>query len=275
MKIDAEVHFWKFNKLSGNQYIRDNKILNQDYLPEQITQNLHRNGIEGCITVAVDDSEVETRFLSELAATHPEILAVIGWLDLYDSKASDKIREFQQYKPIRGYFIEFENDRELSAGVMELLNENQYSLDFTMRQGMNTNSVDKWLNAYPDQQFILQKGGSPDTGHGPTTAWENQIHELAKNKNLSCKLTGLLTGGSNLKSWSPKDFIPSWIFFSIHLVQTGSCLPVTGHFYYWRAAMYNGRAWLKNLWKNLQPMTGIKYLVKMRKGSTGSEKYFC
>jgi L-fuconolactonase len=208
MKIDAEVHFWKFNKLSGNQYIRDNKILNQDYLPEQITQNLHRNGIEGCITVAVDDSEVETRFLSELAATHPEILAVIGWLDLYDSKASDKIREFQQYKPIRGYFIEFENDRELSAGVMELLNENQYSLDFTMRQGMNTNSVDKWLNAYPDQQFILQKGGSPDTGHGPTTAWENQIHELAKNKNLSCKLTGLLTGGSNLKSWSPKDFYP-------------------------------------------------------------------
>jgi L-fuconolactonase len=208
MKIDAEVHFWKSDKLSSNLYTRNNKILNQDYLPEQIAQNLHRNGIDGCIAVAFDDSEVETRFLSELAGTHPEVKAVIGWLDLYDPKAPDKIREFQQYKPIRGYCIEFENDREPAAGVMELLSENQYSLDFTMRQGMNTNSVDKWLNSYPDQPFILQKGGSPDTGQGPTPAWENQMRALAKNRNLSCKLTGLLTGGKNLKSWSPKDFYP-------------------------------------------------------------------
>jgi L-fuconolactonase len=208
MKIDAEVHFWKFDKLRGNLFIRNNKILNQNYLPEQIAQNLLRNGMDGCIAVVFDDSEVELRFLSELATTHPEVCAVIGWLDLYDPKASDKIREFQQYAPIRGYRIEFENDREPSTGTMELLQENQYSLDFTIRHGMNTNSIDKWLNAYPYQQFILQKGGNPETDHAPTSAWENQIHELAKNQNLSCKLTGLLTGGNNLKSWSPKDFYP-------------------------------------------------------------------
>jgi len=208
MKIDAEVHFWKFNKLTGNPYIRNNKTLNQDYLPEQITQNLHRNGIEGCIAVAFDDSEVETRFLSELAATHPEILAVIGWLDLYDTMAADKIREFQQYESIRGYCIEFKNDREPSEVVMELLQENQYCLDFTIRPDTNGDSTSSWLNAHPNQQFILQKGGSPDTSKGPNAAWENQIRQLAKNKNLSCKLTGLLTGGTNLKSWSPKDFYP-------------------------------------------------------------------
>jgi L-fuconolactonase len=207
MKIDAEVHFWKSDKLHGNLYIRNNKILNQDYLPEQIRQNLHRNGMDGCIAVAFDDTEVETRFLAELAVTHPELKGVIGWLDLYDPLAADKIREFQQYGPIHGYCIEFD-DRKPAAGVMELLSENKYSLDFTIRQGMNTNSIDKWLNAYPDQLFILQKSGSPDTSQGPSSAWENQIRVLAKNKNLSCKLTGLLTGGKNLKSWSPGDFYP-------------------------------------------------------------------
>ena len=208
MKIDAEVHFWKYNKLRGNLYIRNNKILNQDYLPEQITQNLHRNGMDGCIAVVFDDEEVETRFLSELAKTHPEVCAVIGWLNLYDPKAADKIKEFQEYTYIRGYRIGFENNQEPVAGVMELLRENQYSLDFTVRHGMNTNSIDQWLNTYPDQQFILQQGGSPETDQAPATAWKNQIRALAKNKNLSCKLAGLLTAGSNLKSWSPTDFYP-------------------------------------------------------------------
>ena len=208
MKIDAEVHFWKSEKLAGNGYIRNNKILNQDYLPEQISQNLRRNGIDGCIAVAFDDSEVETRFLSELADTHPEVKAVIGWLDFYEPKAQDKIREFQQYPSIRGYCIEFKNNAQPSTAVMELFGENRYSLDFTIKKGMNINFVDKWLNAYPDQSFILQKGGTPDTGQAPNPDWENQIRTLAKNKNLSCKLDGLLTGGNNLKSWSPKDFYP-------------------------------------------------------------------
>ena|ERR1700676_558311 len=208
MKVDAEVHFWKFDKSHSNLFIRKNKILNQHYLPEQIAQNLQRNGINGCIAVVFDDLEVETRFLSELASTHPEVYGVVGWLDLYDPKAPDKIREFQQYSPIRGYRIEFANDREPRPAVMELLLEIQYSLDFTIRQGMHTYAINKWMNAYPDQQFILQNSGNPDTAKAPGSAWENQIRELAKNQNLSCKISGLLTSGSNLKSWSPKDFYP-------------------------------------------------------------------
>ncbi len=79
MHIDSEVHFWKYDKSNTNPLIRNNKILAQNYLPEQLAQSLHRNGMQGCIAVAAENLEVETRFLSELALTHPEIRGVVGW----------------------------------------------------------------------------------------------------------------------------------------------------------------------------------------------------
>ena len=74
---------------------------------------------------------METRFLSELALTHPEIRGVIGWIDLYDSETANNIREFQQYVPIRGYLTEALRDRRPTLPVMELL-RNQYSSDLSI-----------------------------------------------------------------------------------------------------------------------------------------------
>src|SRR6478752_5335858 len=127
MKIDAEVHFWKFDKSTAAPSIRNNKLLSQHYLPEQLSQSLLRNGMEGCIAVVTGDSEVDSRFLAELALTHSEIRAVVGWTDLYNLKAVDKLQEFHQYAAIRGFRIEPAGNELPSAAVMQKMNEYQYS----------------------------------------------------------------------------------------------------------------------------------------------------
>ena len=207
MHIDAEVHFWKIDKGSSNLFVKNNKLLNQHYLPEQITQTLHRNAIDGCIAVVTDNAEVETRFLSELALTHPEIKGVIGWLDLYDPKAGEKIQAFQEYSPLRGYRIETDGKKTPGDTVMQLLQDSGYSVDLTLRHDTDIFALSKWISAYPEQQFILQNSGYPERMQSPSPDWEKQIRELAKNQNLSCKVSGLLTG-SNPKSWKPADFYP-------------------------------------------------------------------
>ena len=106
MTIDAEVHFWKYSKNSGAPMIRNNKMLHEDYLPEKISLNLQRNEVDACIAAAAGPDEVETRFLSELALTHPLIRGVIGWIDLLDKKADEKITEFSFYKAIKGYKLD-------------------------------------------------------------------------------------------------------------------------------------------------------------------------
>jgi L-fuconolactonase len=205
MHIDAEVIFWKNEKSFRDLRIRENKILQQQYLPEQLSQSLRRNGIDGCIAAIGEHAEVETRFLAELAYTHPEILGVIGWLDLFDSKASEQILEFQKYAPIRAYRLELIKEEFPSPEVMDLIGTNHYCLDLSNLN--NAASLGQWLQNYPDQAFIIADCGDPDARQAPSKAWEDGIRDLSKNKNLSCKLSGLFTQG-NRKSWKPADFYP-------------------------------------------------------------------
>jgi L-fuconolactonase len=207
MQIDSEVHFWKYGKSISNPFIRDNKLMQQDYLPEHLTQSLGRNKIDRCIAAVAEPAEVETRFLSELAATHPQISGVIGWLDLYDPGAIEKIREFQQYKCILGYRIEINKGKFPSTGVMETLAGNQYCLDISMGGKTDIDSLTTWMNDWPDQHFILRDCSNPDAKNAPSKIWASTIRELSKNQNLSCKLSGLFTSG-NPKSWKAADFYP-------------------------------------------------------------------
>jgi L-fuconolactonase len=207
MHIDAGVYFWKYEKTIQNPFIRANRMLQQNYLPEQIAQTLHRNGMGGCVAVITESEEVETRFLSELALTHPEIRGVIGWIPLYDPKAVEKIQEFQQYSPIRGYRIDSSGNDLPARDVMEMLQSASYSIDISLLADSHSSKINKWLGEYPEQPFVLEDCGSPDTRQSPSRAWESAIRELSKNQNLNCKVSGLFER-SNSKTWKPADFYP-------------------------------------------------------------------
>ncbi len=207
MKIDAEVYFWKYEKDFIHPLIRENKMLRQQYLPEQIEQNLHRNGIDGCVAATAEDAEVQTRFLAELALTHPEILGVVGWINLFDSKSVDKIQEFKQYTTIKGYRIGAKSLSSILPSTMESIVASQYSLDLSTDGESDISLLKNWVANHPEQSFILRDAGHADTRLLPSQTWETNIRELAKNQNLACKLSGLFTQGHH-KTWKPTDFYP-------------------------------------------------------------------
>ncbi len=207
MKIDAEVFFWKYEKQFLHPLIRENKLLQQQYLPEQIIQNLQRNGMDGCIASSAEDAEVQTRFLSELALTHPEIRGVVGWIDVYNDGAADKIHEFQQYTAIKGYRIDAVRIGSIPPSAMDLFLASQYSLDLTLGSETDISHLNGLLSAHPDQSFILRDAGHADAKQPPSKSWEMNIRGLAKNQNLTCKLSGLFIHGPR-KNWKPTDFYP-------------------------------------------------------------------
>jgi L-fuconolactonase len=207
MHIDSEVHFWKYDRSNSNPLIRNNKLLAQHYLPEQLSQSLHRNGIQGCVAVVAENLEVESRFLAELAYTHPEILGVVGWTDLLDPHAEDKIKELQEYTPLKGFQYTPVTGQEPSDAVMELLQAHQYSLDLSLVANTGHPALFQWIKNFPKQSFILRNCGNPDTSQAPTAAWESRIRELAGISNMTCKVSGLLSSAKD-KSWKPADFYP-------------------------------------------------------------------
>ncbi len=208
MTFDAEVHFWKYGKATGVPLIRNNKMLQEDYLPSGISLNLQRNQVDACVAVAAEPAEVETRFLSELALTHPVIRGVIGWIDLQDRNAVEKIAGLSSYTAIKGFKLDSSGvDFSSLQPVMELMVQYSYSLDLKLSPNTNTPQLNDWIRSNPDQYFVLGQCGNPDTKHPPSTEWIQQIKQLAKNQNLFCKVSGLFTPG-NWKSWKPADFYP-------------------------------------------------------------------
>ena len=207
MHIDSEVHFWKYDRSNSNPLVKNNKLLAQHYLPEQLSQSLHRNGIQGCVAVTAENLEVESRFLAELAYTHPEILGAVGWMDLQGPHAEEKIQELQEYTPLKGFQYTPQAGSLPSVAVMELLQAHQYSLDLSLDLNTGLPELTQWIKSFPDQIFILRNCGNPDASHPPSAAWEKQIRGLAGNANLCCKVSGLLNSARG-KSWKPADFYP-------------------------------------------------------------------
>jgi len=210
MKIDAQVFFWKDQKPFSQPLIRANKILQQPYLPEQVQQSLHRNGIEGCLAAAAEPLDVEGRFLAELSSTHPDILGVIAWPDLSGKRSPDVLEEFNTYTAVRGYRMEYKNGLPENS-VMEKLAEQNRTLDLLFDYRSINSSFAGQLAKWPDQHFILSDSGRPHAGSVPDPQWRDQIRALAENQNLSCKVSGIFSS-VNPKTWKPADLFP---FFEI------------------------------------------------------------
>jgi L-fuconolactonase len=208
MTIDAEVHFWKYGKATGTQLIRGNKLMQEDYLPSGISLNLQRNRVDACIAVAAEPAEVETRFLGELALTHPVIRGVIGWIDLHEKNAAEKIEKLSSYTAIKGFKLDASGGNFFPPeDVMQKLAQHNYSLDLKLSSGTNTPQLNDRIRSYPDQHFVLEQCGNPDAKQPPSAGWIQQVSQLAKNQNLFCKVSGLFTL-STWKSWKPADFYP-------------------------------------------------------------------
>lgn len=188
------------------------KTLQKDYLPEDIALTLKRNEIDGCIAVQALPSELETRFLAELAKTHPFIKAVIGWADLRSSSLREKLDELKSYPVIKGirHIVQsepddFMYDEQFRQGIA-MLQEYGYTYDILIYPRQLKAAVDL-VKAFPDQQFILDHCGKPNIRGKEMEPWRTGITDLAMYPNVACKLSGLLTEAS-WKEWSAADFYP-------------------------------------------------------------------
>lgn len=246
MAIDTHVHFWKYNKKRDSWITDDMKILQQDYLPETISASFKRNGIDGCVAVQADQSELETHFLVELAKTHPIIMAVVGWIDLRADNINDRLAYFSQFPIIRGWRhivqgepVDFMHNKDFRRGLTAIQTYG-YTYDILIYPHQLNPAIDL-VKSFPDQPFVLDHCAKPIVRNKEIDQWKKEITELAALPNINCKLSGLLTE-AKWKQWSPGDFYPylDVIFqnFGVDRIMFGSDWPVillSGMYVQWKS----------------------------------------
>jgi len=212
MVIDTHVHFWHYDK-KRDAWITDKmKTLREDYLPQTISGTLRRNGVDGCVAVQADQSELESLFLKELSITHDIIKGVVGWVDLQSEKLEERLHYFSQFTIIKGWrhIVQAEAEDFLLRPAFQrgvgLLQAFNYTYDILIYPRQLKSALE-FVSKFPEQKMVIDHCAKPEIAAKKIDDWAILMGEIAKHPNVYCKLSGLFTE-AKWKDWSPAEFYP-------------------------------------------------------------------
>jgi L-fuconolactonase len=212
MTIDAHQHFWEYDPRRDNWITDEMKILKRDYLPPDISPLLSENGIDGCVTVQVDQSEKETEFLLDLSVQSDFVKGVVGWVDLCSDEISGRLDHFSQFKNLKGFrhLLQAEpkgflSRKQFLSGIRQLKKYN-FTYDILIYHHQLPEVV-KFVKQFPNQKFVVDHLAKPDIKNKSFEAWSAGISQLAAFENVCCKISGLTTE-AHWKNWKRDDLMP-------------------------------------------------------------------
>lgn len=212
MTIDSHQHFWIFDPVRDSWITPEMEAIRQDFLPGDLIPVLETNGIDGCVAVQADQSDLETEFLLQLAEANYEIKGVVGWVDLRSPELYDKLEVYSQFELLKGFrhVVQGEPDGFLSQpeflrGVGQLA-----AFDFTYDILVYPHQLKEaydFAKKLPGVRFVLDHLAKPYIKRGELEPWKNDLELLAQLPNVSCKVSGMVTEADWAK-WSKSDFMP-------------------------------------------------------------------
>jgi L-fuconolactonase len=207
MKIDAHHHFWKYDPVRYAWMNERMEVLKKDYQPADLLVEIEKTGIDGVVSVQADQSMLETDELLEHASRHDFIKGVVGWFPLSDSSVEEVLSEYAQNPWLKGvrHVVQDEPDdrfilgNAFNEGIRKL---EQFDLvyDILIYERQLAPSIE-FVDLHPNLSFVLDHVAKPRIGDGLMDPWKEQMFELARRENLTCKLSGMATE-ANWTEWT-------------------------------------------------------------------------
>ncbi|MCK0159187.1 amidohydrolase family protein [Allomuricauda sp. F6463D] len=212
MIIDSHQHFWKYDPIRDSWIDGTMKTIQRDFLPSDLGPVLKKNNVDGCIAIQADQSEDESNFLLNLAEENNFIKGVVGWVDLCDPNVDQRLAHYSQSPYFKGvrHILQAERPefmlQDAFLNGIEKLSFFDLTYDILVYSHQLKNSI-ALVSKFPEQRFVLDHLAKPPIKSGKLGDWKNDIMELAKNTNVYCKLSGMVTEAV-LGNWSKEDFRP-------------------------------------------------------------------
>ncbi len=213
MKIDSHQHFWKYNAVRHSWITHEMSVLKRDFMPENLDEELRANGIDATIAVQADQSEEETLFLLQLAGRNASIAGVVGWIDLCSPRAAKRMRFFAQFEKLRGFrhIAQDEHDDRFLVQddfVRGIACLRQFDLTYDILiYPEQLPAALELVAQFPEQRFVIDHMAKPEIKTKSRSGWAVLIQNIAANRNVYCKLSGLVTE-ADWRHWKKEDFWP-------------------------------------------------------------------
>lgn len=212
-KIDAHEHFWKYDPVRDAWITDQMHGLKKDFLPEDVRPLLSKNGFTGCVAVQADQSEKETKFLLDLANKNDFIKGVIGWIDLGGRYIKKKLQNLATSVKLKGFrhILQAEPQRDhmlredFRNGIRHL-GQFGFTYDILIYPDQLPYSL-QLVKEFPEQRFVIDHLAKPFIKFKKKDEWQRDIKQIARYKNVSCKISGFVTE-ADWDSWKKHEFHP-------------------------------------------------------------------
>ncbi len=208
MHLDSHVHFWQYSR-AEYAWIDDAMApLRRDFMPEDALGAMPPAGIDACVVVQVRQTLEETRWMLQLAAKHPFIAGVVGWVDLRSDDLDADLESVVDPKLVgvrhivQGEPDDFLLDERFRRGVKRLARHGlAYDILIYARQ---MPAAIAFASRLGEVRLVLDHLGKPDIRHGGFDSWRRDLERMAALPNVCAKLSGLVTE-ADWNRWTTED----------------------------------------------------------------------
>jgi L-fuconolactonase len=238
LRIDAHHHFW--DPAEFHYPWMDGEALDpvrRAFTPANMMPALAADHIDGTVLIQTVSDLTETIGFLELTQETPSVLGVVGWVDLTDRAVGDTLDELQArygrlLVGIRHQVHDEPDPRWLERDDvrrgLEIVRSRDLRYDLLVRT-RELPSATATVRAMPDQHFVLDHIAKPRIAQGWDEQWSEAIAMLAREPNVTVKLSGMVTEAS-WHEWTPETLRPFvervLELFGVQRVMFGSDWPV-------------------------------------------------
>lgn len=212
MTIDAHQHFWLYNPERDSWITDDMATLRRDFLPADLEPVLAANGVDGCVAVQASQTDQETMFLVSMAQAYGFIQGVVGWVDLLAGNLYAQLEAYSQFEEVRGFrhVAQAEPDdflmrTDVIKGIQQLALFG-FTYDILIYPSQLKAAL-HLVRAVPEVNFVIDHMAKPVIRKQEISRWSNFMTEMAKQPNVSCKVSGMVTE-ADWQNWKKADLFP-------------------------------------------------------------------
>ena len=211
MRIDAHQHFWQYT--ADMEWITpEMAVIRKDFSPDDLVPVLQAAKMDGCITVQVDQTAAETKWMLDIAAKNDFIKGVIGWIDLHATTIGEQLNNYRQYPLLKGF--RHISQAEPPANMLQAdflrgiaaLGKHGYVYEILIYP-QHLDAAFEMVRQFPDQPFIINHIAKPQIKGGKIDDWANGMRALAAFDQVHCKVSGMVSE-ADWQNHRQQDFLP-------------------------------------------------------------------
>jgi L-fuconolactonase len=214
--VDAHHHFWDPGRADYPWITDELSAIRRPFGPDDLAPELEQNRVDLTVLVQTRSSLDETREFLATAADHDFIAGVVGWVDLTAPDVSETIASLRgeaggaKLVGIR-HQVHDEADpawlgrADVRRGLAAI-GEAGLAYDLLVRT-RELKAALAAVRAVPGTRFVIDHLAKPPIASGAIDDWAVRLKPLAAYRNVSCKLSGMVTE-ADWTRWTVRDLAP-------------------------------------------------------------------